>query len=93
MAFAYGKVIYSEKVYDRIAENGDSKFYEFVNVSMIRHLAGDCGLYPLDVKSNMDAIANNQVVISSYVHKDMTNLRIITEPGRAYTTIKFAEEN
>jgi hypothetical protein len=93
MAFSYGKVIYSERVYDRIAENGDSKFYEFVNTSMIRHLSGDCGLYPRDVKSNMDAIANNQVVISSFIYRDKTNIRIITEPDRTYTTIKIAEEN
>ena len=92
MAFSYGKVIYSERVYDRIAENGDSKFYEFVNLSMIRHLAGDCGLYPLDVRSNMDAIANDEIVISSFIYKDKTNIRIITVPGRAYTTIKIAEE-
>ncbi len=92
MAFVYGKIVYSEKVHERIAENGDSSFYEFVNTSIIRHLAGDCGLYPLDVKSNLDAIANNQVVISSFVHKDSTNVRIITEPDRSFTTIKYAEE-
>jgi len=92
MAFAYGKVIYSERIYDRIAENGDSHFYEFVNISMIKHLAGDCGLYPMDVKSNMDAIANNEVVISSFIYRDKTNIRIITQPDRSYTYIKVAEE-
>ncbi len=92
MAFAYGKIIYSERIYDRVAENGDSKFYEFINLSVIRHLSGDCGLYPLDVRSNMDAIANGAVVISSFEYRDGTSVRIVTEPDRSYTTIKIAEE-
>jgi len=93
MAFKFGKVIYSEMVYDRVAENGDSKFYEFVNLSMTRHLAGDCGLFPLDVTSNMNAIANGDVIISAFTHNDGTHIRIATEADRTYTTISIPEED
>lgn len=93
MAFKYGKIIYSELVYDRVAENGDSRFYEFLNVSVIRHLSGDCGLFPFDKKANMDAIANGDIVISSFKYRDGTDVRIVTEPDRSYTIIKIAEEN
>lgn len=92
MAFVYGKIVYSPGVYTRIAENGDSLFYEFVNISIIKHLSGDCGLFPFDKKSNMNAIANGEVVISAFAYRDGSSIRITTEADRSSTQIIFPEE-
>lgn len=59
-----------------------------------RHISGDWGnLCEEDKQANDDAVKNGDRILSAYeVGEDKTNIWIITEWDRSYTTILLPEE-
>jgi hypothetical protein len=91
MKFSLGQLVFTRQVNNKVAEN--TEFTKFLLDSLRRHCNGDWGDLPKEDKDENElSLQQGFRILSSYEHKDLPKIWIITEADRSSTTILFPSE-
>ena len=94
MSFKHGQFFYSPYIHNRVAQENDMAYAEFVNTSLFRHIGEDFGdIDQFDRQANLNAIETGEQIMSSYISQSLAvKLWIITDAERNSTLVTTPEE-
>lgn len=91
MKFKIGRLVATAGVHQRAID--DHEFNDFVQRSFNRYTKCDWGdTCTEDAALNQEAIINGDRIFAVYKYNEETDIWIITESDRSYTTILFPSE-